>query len=39
MLSCPFSTGLHDNSRPDFLFPVDFADAGMRGGGRALNDG
>jgi hypothetical protein len=39
MLSCPFSIGLHDNSRPDFLFPVDVADAGMRGGGRALSDG
>jgi hypothetical protein len=39
MLSCPFSIGLHENSRPDFLFPVDIADAGMRGGGRALSDG
>ena len=39
MLSCPFSIGLHENSRPDFLFPVDLADAGMRGGGRALSDG
>jgi hypothetical protein len=38
-LSCPFSIGLHKNSRPDSLFPVDMADAGMRGGGRALSDG
>jgi glutathione S-transferase len=38
-LSCPFSIGLCENSRPDFLFPVDGADAGMRGGGRALSDG
>jgi hypothetical protein len=30
---------LHKNSRPDSLFPVDMADAGMRGGGRALSDG
>jgi hypothetical protein len=39
LLSCPFSIGLYENSRPDFLFPVGGADAGMRGGGRALSDG
>ena len=39
LLSCPFSIGLRENSRPDFLFPVGGADAGMRGGGRALSDG
>ena len=39
LLSCPFSIGLHENFRPDFLFPVDGADAGMHGGGRALSDG
>jgi hypothetical protein len=36
---CPFSIGLHENSHPDFLFPVDVTNAGMRSRGRALSDG
>ena len=39
LLSCPFSIGSHENSPPDFLFPVGGADAGMHGGGRVLSDG
>ena len=39
LLSCPFSIGLHENSPPDFLFPVGGADAGTHGGGRVLSDG
>jgi hypothetical protein len=39
LLSCPFSIGSHENSPPDFLFPVGGADAGMHGGERALSDG
>src|SRR5271166_5274000 len=34
-LSCPFSRDLDVNSHPALLLPVYFADAGMRGGGRA----
>jgi hypothetical protein len=33
-LSCPFSRDLDANSHPALLLPVDFADAGMRGGER-----
>jgi hypothetical protein len=39
LLSCPFSIGSHENSPPDFLFPVGGADAGTHGGGRVLSDG
>jgi hypothetical protein len=38
-LSCPFSRGLDVDPHSALLLPVDFADTGMRGGGRALSDG
>jgi hypothetical protein len=38
-LSCPFSSIPNAKFHPVLFFPVDFADAGMRGGGRALSDG
>jgi hypothetical protein len=38
-LSCLFSRGTGAKFHPVLFFPVDFADAGMRGGGRALSDG
>jgi hypothetical protein len=38
-LSCPFSRGLDVDPNSALLLPVDFADTGMRGGGRALSDG
>jgi hypothetical protein len=34
-----FKGGTDAKFRPVLFFPVDFADAGMRGGGRALSDG
>jgi hypothetical protein len=38
-LSCPFSRVPDAKPHPVIFVPVDFFDAGMRGGGRALSDG
>ena len=39
LLSCPFSRVPDAAFLPVIFVPVDFFDAGMRGGGRALSDG
>jgi hypothetical protein len=39
LLSCPFSRVPDAKFHPVISVPVDFFDAGMRGGGRALSDG
>ena len=38
-LSCPFSSGTDAKFHPVLFFRLNFADASMHGGGRALSDG